>query len=889
MGISGHETAVVVYVDTDESRSEEIGACLEQDAYELVTASDIDSVPAIAPTVVIVEAVDVETAVARYPDADCIAIVEPGTATDALDAGAADIVEFPNPTVVRNRVRRTIDAATREAAHETLTSRYQALFDDPSAFAAILAPDGTLRDVNAPAVALVDADREALLGGRLWEQPWFAHDAAVRETIQTHVERAADGQHVQFETTFRTTRDPEPGVVDISMTPVRDADGTITEIVAGGQDVTDRSRAMARIDQSRAFLESLTEISTDPVDDHEIRIRRLLALGRERLGVDQGIVAAIDDHDNTWNVVTADGDGPVPDDATVVLEETICQHALEQDDRLIVPDIAETDLATGGPLADVASYIGGRIDVNDSLYGTVCFVDGESRRGAYDDATLAMLDLLIDHVRDELEHRVRIQRLERYQRLVENVEDMMYILDPEGTFEMVTEPLASFLGYDRETLVGKTTADVLTPESLDRSQATFQQFHAGQTTEAVSKELVAVTAADTELPVAVETTPIFQNDTFIGAVGAARDIRELTEKRRRLDIESNRFSYLFRHLPDPVVEVEFTEAGPRLVSANPAFEDTFGVDSETDRGRLLNRLIVPEDRTAAAAALDSEAAAGEQTQAEIRRETVDGERDFLFRGVPYEREQTRYGFGIYTDITDRQRRQRQLDVIQRVLRHNLRNDMNIVLGRAENVRQQASGALAEEAEKLLDAANEVATVTEKVQRFDRALETTRALGPVDVAELLRDRVDTWRTERPGAAIDLDTPETLQVAGDAHLAEVIDELIENAMEHNEPPVAVDIRAERSDASPDDFVDLRIADNGPGIGDMERGVVSGETEITQLTHGSGLGLWFVHSVVEAYGGRIEFVDGEDDGTTVWIRLRRPGAVASTAIERNDPDDA
>jgi signal transduction histidine kinase len=56
------------------------------------------------------------------------------------------------------------------------------------------------------------------------------------------------------------------------------------------------------------------------------------------------------------------------------------------------------------------------------------------------------------------------------------------------------------------------------------------------------------------------------------------------------------------------------------------------------------------------------------------------------------------------------------------------------------------------------------------------------------------------------------------------------------------------------------------------DLEWAVISGTTEITQLTHGSGLGLWTARWVTEAYGGSIERVETELGGT--GTRLRLPG---------------
>ncbi|WP_232745051.1 ATP-binding protein [Halorubrum aethiopicum] len=66
-------------------------------------------------------------------------------------------------------------------------------------------------------------------------------------------------------------------------------------------------------------------------------------------------------------------------------------------------------------------------------------------------------------------------------------------------------------------------------------------------------------------------------------------------------------------------------------------------------------------------------------------------------------------------------------------------------------------------------------------------------------------------------------------------------------------------------------MTVADDGPGIAEGIREVVSGDAPVTQLRHNSGLGLWIVAWVVEAYGGSVRFDAGIDgEGTTVRLRL-------------------
>ena len=105
-----------------------------------------------------------------------------------------------------------------------------------------------------------------------------------------------------------------------------------------------------------------------------------------------------------------------------------------------------------------------------------------------------------------------------------------------------------------------------------------------------------------------------------------------------------------------------------------------------------------------------------------------------------------------------------------------------------------------------------------------------------------------------------------VVGDERLALALSELLENCVAHAGPDVRVRVAADHDG----ERVALRVADDGPGIPENERAVVTGESEITQLTHASGLGLWIVKWICQACGGRLRFEDSPLGGTAVVLSL-------------------
>ncbi|USZ72099.1 hybrid sensor histidine kinase/response regulator [Natronosalvus halobius] len=122
--------------------------------------------------------------------------------------------------------------------------------------------------------------------------------------------------------------------------------------------------------------------------------------------------------------------------------------------------------------------------------------------------------------------------------------------------------------------------------------------------------------------------------------------------------ERDRFGALFENVPDGVVVV--SEPGlDRIVAANPGFERLFGYEADEVAGEILGESLLPAGEDVVpiydAVGLD------EVVTEEVTRLTVDGPREFLLRGFAVELDGTIYEYIIYTDVTERKRRERELE------------------------------------------------------------------------------------------------------------------------------------------------------------------------------------------------------------------------------------
>ena len=459
----------------------------------------------------------------------------------------------------------------------------------------------------------------------------------------------------------------------------------------------------------------------------------------------------------------------------------------------------------------------------------------------------------------------------------------LFVVDATDQLVTLTEPLSALV----EASEGQHCSALLAVPSTDIGAhlGTVRRRLRADDTATVRSTACRLRTPDEQRAVTVEFTthPDADSSAAERLVGTVRLAEvDLGGEQPEPAAGPNRFRELFERLADPVVEVRYDDTEPIVLSVNPAFEETFGYDEATLVGEPLNEHIVP-DRVEDDTPLDREAAAGEWTSAEVVREAADGPRLFLFRGIPFSHGDQQRGFGVYTDVTDKESQQRYHEVLNRLLRHNLRNDLNVILGLADQLTAALETGETETTavgERLKQRAFDLVETTQRARELESVIDRSEtATEPVVVGDLVAEACETYCEEYPHAEINCTTDRSVVgVAGPA-LREAVVELIENAVEHTTAEPTVGVRVDRRPET--DSVVITVADDGPGIPDDERAVVVGDRPITPLDHGSGLGLWLAKWIVEAYGGELAFVgpDSALGGAAIELRVRRATKSLST----------
>jgi PAS domain S-box-containing protein len=338
--------------------------------------------------------------------------------------------------------------------------------------------------------------------------------------------------------------------------------------------------------------------------------------------------------------------------------------------------------------------------------------------------------------------------------------------------------------------------------------------------------------------------------------------RELRESERRFRLIAERIDEVI-YLATP----DFSE----VLYVNPAYESIWGrpVDELYDDARQFLAAVDPRDKAeteAGVRAMVEEMQHGDpadsyefeyrirQPDGEIRWvnatgyavEMADGERRFV---------------GIVDDITERKNREQRLEVFNRILRHNLRNQLDVIRSHAETLADRPDDG-EDHADRIIAAVDELAAMGARARKTDRIMSMDDEVTEVDLPETLREAVETVAPGRGIVDVTTDLPRSAGVSTNREaLYTGVKSALENAIEHADSEVSVTV-----EERPNGYTVL-IDDDGPGIPPEELTPIEAGTE-TNLQHGRGLGLWQLRWGVDKLNGELSF--DTDDGTTIRIAV-------------------
>ncbi|WP_181686052.1 PAS domain S-box protein [Halorhabdus salina] len=457
--------------------------------------------------------------------------------------------------------------------------------------------------------------------------------------------------------------------------------------------------------------------------------------------------------------------------------------------------------------------------------------------------------------------------------------------DAEGwPIEYVSENVENVFGYAPGELQseGVQFADLVHEEDREPLVEDVADQRAGGG-DRINPDPYRVVTADGDVRWVLEHTKTVREGTGNGyLLGYLVDVTERKEHEHELAARERKYRNLFEDTRDALMILD----RDGFVDCNERTLELFGLDSIAAFVEYAPWELSPERQPDGTDSKDG-------ALAHIERAFETGEAFFEWThqradgtAFPAEVKLSRFEYesepalhALVRDITERKEYEQRLetqrdnlDVLNRVLRHDIRNDLQLVTAYAELIAEESDDETARDyIETVLEGAEHAVELTRTAREMaDVMLSAADEIEEIALRSVLESELEEVRSAYPDAVftVDSDVPAETVQAG-SMLASVFRNLLKNAVQHNDkstPAVTV------SATTRAETVVVRIADNGPGVPPEQQDTIFGKGETGLESSGTGIGLYLVKTLVENYGGSVHVEDNEPEGAVFVVALPR-----------------
>ncbi len=497
---------------------------------------------------------------------------------------------------------------------------------------------------------------------------------------------------------------------------------------------------------------------------------------------------------------------------------------------------------------------------------------------------------LSDRQRAEAE---RLRAEQQFRTLAENAPDIIVRFDREFRHIYVSPSIERATGRSPAAFIGKTNAELGTPEEIYASwHESMRQIFA--TSQERFFEFKLPTPTGTMRYYQTRMVPEFAQDGSIESLlGITRDITEFKQAEQALQKSEARFRHVFE---SKMIGMGFWDANGRVAEVNDAFLELVGYTREDFLSGAMcwQDLMLPEclamDKRMGQKDLD----VGVWTPYEKEYVCKDGSRIPVLIGGSCFTENADGGVFFALDLTERKKLENQLrqqaeelaqanrikDEFLAVLSHELRSPLNPILGWAKLLRtRKVSEATTARALETIERNAQVQTqLIEDLLDVSRIMRGKISLNvcPVNLSSTIEAALETVRLAAEAKSIQIQSlldPNVGLVSGDPNrLQQVVWNLLSNAVKFTPSGGRISIRLDHHNQ----HAQIQVCDTGKGIsGDFLPYVFDyfrqADASTTRKHGGLGLGLAIVRHLVELHGG-MTFVEspGEGQGSTFTVKL-------------------
>ena len=450
------------------------------------------------------------------------------------------------------------------------------------------------------------------------------------------------------------------------------------------------------------------------------------------------------------------------------------------------------------------------------------------------------------------------------QAIIENASDVIFSLDSRGTFVKVNPAAKKVWGYESESLIGKSFAELLASSSVELFGKTLTECVGGKRSEFET----AIRKNDESAAAMLCSARWSESEQNLYCV--AHDISQRKRAEEELKISEERLRALLDNMQ---VGLVISSPDGKVDSINQKLEEISNWKSENLQGKSIGALFSRPDFISASRAgtsveLELKGPSGEEIPVELsvcEFISTDGPR--LLTNL--------------VDITERRAIEKTKQEFLAMVSHDLRTPLSSVSAYLELLAaglygklspQEAAGAeeASQNAFRLLALISDLLEITRmETSKLDLKVKSESL---EELIESVMEQANEQAQEK-GVRINYQLEDADFQADFNRLKRVVSTLLSNAINISNSGDTVIVET----LNRGDSIEFSITDMGPSIPDGDREQLfdrlsRNKSPALKAREGSGLGLPICKAIVEQHGGTIGIESNDELGSKFWVRLPR-----------------
>lgn len=384
------------------------------------------------------------------------------------------------------------DSSARKAAEEALRAErnfVSTILDTAGALVVVMDLEGRIIRFNRACEVTSGYSADEVLGNIVWDVLVVPE---MVDQIKGDFQKLLSVQSASHGEIPWISKEGEERIIAWSNTTLNDDEGNPSFVIATGLDVTEHKRAEEIIATRLRYEAGLAKCSRtlltvyDSEDDIAVSLGYLLEAAMvsrvyifENFDDPEDGLCMRQTHEVCADGVEAQIDDPLLQHAPYSMGFDRWKEILSKGEVLkgLVKDFPESERAILEGQGNLAMLVI-PITVNDKWFGFMGFDDVKQSREWSDNDIRAlrtgseMIGIYIENRR--VEGALRVSE-ERFRRLVENANDIIYSMSPDGIMTYISPLASQILGYEVKEFIGKPFFPLMHPDDAAASERWFQE------------------------------------------------------------------------------------------------------------------------------------------------------------------------------------------------------------------------------------------------------------------------------------------------------------------------------------------------------------------------------------------------------------------------------